>query len=690
MTADTNFLDHFTYRVIYGDRATMFAAPLNVVLTQSKARAYFGDIDPVGKTLEVMSPFQVTATVTGVVEDLHEGNTHYPFHLLVSDITLANNQDYKNWDWDNYYVYVHLSPQADLKSLQAKADILAREQYGEDTESYWNLHPVEDIYLTSDFNYEASTLGSQKVIDFMKVISIFILAIAWINYINLSTARATDRAKEVGLRKTVGAERSQLIAQFLFESFLLNLCGAVLALVFAQLVVPFFNDLVGKEILTFIWTDLSLAWIVAFIISGTILAGFYPAMILSGFHPIVVLRGKFKNSKRGIILRKGLVIFQFVASLGLITGTGIIFTQLQYMRNADLGMAKDAMITTTVPPSSAETREQYEQFLVKYNSFKETLRTHASILAVGATSNVPGGVDADINATTSSMTLIGKSDPVSGTTYGQYNDDNFLDAAGIGLIAGRNFDNSLSSDSNAIVVNRAFLKKFDIPRVEEVVDMKLRMGGGEDADVYVIRGVVQDFNRTSLKKQIEPTIYFKSRGTRNVVVRIQPRQFDEALAYLQKTWNDFYPNHPFIHTTIDQRFASLYQKERQFRDVFASFSIFAIFVALLGLFGLSSFLSKQRSLEMSIRKVFGASISNIINLFYKDFFILILIAAVIAVPLIFVGMNNWLDNYAYRIDFPWLLALVSLFLLCLMAFVTVGYQVFKVASTNPAKIMRQE
>lgn len=689
VSADSNFLKMFDYQVLEGSMETMLSEPLSVVLTKSRAKAYFGNESPVGKTLEIISPYKASLQVTGVIEDVPP-NTHYTFDMLISDKTLQDEDDYKSWNWNNYYVYVKGTKELNLEELTPKLAAITTKFVDEDNETRLDVHPVKDIYLKSEFTYEPQVHGSEQSVNFLVIISIFILVIAWVNYVNLSTARAIDRAKEVGMRKVIGAFRKQLIGQFLFEAFLVNLMGALVAAIIAETALPFFNSLIGKEIVGHVWNHppflLSLA---AFWIIGSLVSGFYPALVLSGFKPIAVLKGKFRTSKSGVSMRKGLVIVQFSASLILISSTFIVYQQVQYMQGRDLGISIDNVVSVTVPQSGAETQEEYNQYRERLKSFKETLRNHTTIDAVGATSNLPGGDSGDINATTTKIKIVGETDLMDGTTYIQYNDEEFLDAVDMSLVAGRDFDGKLKSDSSAVMVNEAFLQRFGIADIPDLISKKIQFGSKVE-NQYNIVGIIKDYNRTTLKAQVEPTVYFPSKGVRNMVIELNEANYLDGMAFVEETWKQFFADTPMNMVFLDDRFAMLYDQDKRFGDVFMVFSSLAIFIAILGLYGLASFLSLQRSKEVGVRKVLGASDAQIIYIFFKGFFALIGVAAILGLPAVYFLMSNWLENYAFRIDFPWILTLGALGIVLLFALVTVGYQTMKVAKLDPAQTLKYE
>ncbi|MEM6526562.1 MAG: ABC transporter permease, partial [Bacteroidota bacterium] len=568
ISADSNFLKLFTYQIIYGSPETMFSDPYSLVLTQSRATAYFGDKNPVGETLQILAPYKAEFKVTGVIEDAPD-NTHYNFEMLLSDKSLEGRDDYGNWDYNNYYVFLKLAVGTDLYTFADKANTVFK-KFDDNESRKLDVHPVRDIYLESDFTFEPQVLGSKDVVDFLLIISIFLLVVAWVNYVNLSTAIALERAREVGLRKVVGAFRYQLIIQFLCEAFLINFVGACVAFLATELLLPFFNGLIGKIIIVHAWSHPPLIFtLIVFFLAGTFVSGFYPALVLSGFKPIAVLKGKFQNSRSGILTRKTLVVFQFTVSLVLIAGTVIVYKQLNYMQTADIGISVDKVVHIQRPNSNAETEEEHEAFMSRFDAFKNRLRSHSSILAVGGTSNLPGGDATDINSTTTRTRIIGLTERMDGTTYVQYNDDHFLEAIGMRLIAGRDFDKEIRSDSAAIIVNESYLRRFNLPDLEAVVGETLQFGETEDRGKRTIIGVVADYNRTTLKSKVEPTIYMPWMEANALVIRFSDT---EAIDFVEETWSSYFQDVPFDYSFLSDRFAKLYEEEERFGNTFLVFA----------------------------------------------------------------------------------------------------------------------
>ena len=683
--ADSNFFKIFDHKVIYGGLDDALNDPYSLVLTASKAKSYFGDENPVGKSIEVLSGLNRNFKITAVIEDGGE-NTHYKFDILMSINSIMERVKNDGWNGFNYYTYLLLDENVDIDATRTKLPALSDKYIGEDNSLVFNLQPLESIHLYSDFTYEPEIHGSADAVQFLGLIALFVLIIAWVNYINLSTARALDRAKEVGLRKVIGAKKPQLIAQFLVESMIINFFALAIAVALAELCLPFFRDLVGKSLMAHIWsTESFYLLVIVFFLLGSFLSGFYPAFILSGFKPTTVLRGKYKNSKGGSILRKGLVIVQFAISLVLIASTFIVIRQVDFMREKDKGFDIDNTVAFVTPRAAAG-----EDRGPKLQAFKKSLENESAIISIGATSNIPGGGSSDINSNSGEVKIAGLTDELTGTTYMQYVDDDFMETLDVEFIEGRNFDEKIASDSNAVIMNQTFLNRFNLGDDVDVIRRSIQFGTNPENEKYQIVGIIKDFNRTSLKLEVEPSLYFLVPNVRSVVVKLDQQNYREGLAQIEKQWNEFYPNAPLNLTFVDQRFELLYEEDKRFGSVFGSFSVLAIIVSILGLFGLSSFMASQRTKEMGIRKVLGASIPNIVILFFKDFAILICISAIMGLPMLYFLMDGWLDNYAYRIDFPWDTMPTTFAMVLLFAFLTVGFQIFKVAVINPSRIMRYE
>ncbi|WP_258102007.1 ABC transporter permease [Marinoscillum pacificum] len=683
---DEHFVDFFGFDVLAGHSETMLKDPFSLVLTKEKAKFYFGDEDPIGKTIHVFSGFDRPFKVTGIIDEIPR-NTHYKFTVLMSISSIQDRLDAEGWRAFNYYTYLRLKPGTNVADLQERM-IPVKETHLGKNPLFFNLQPIQEIHLKSEMTYEPETPGSAKSVNFLEIISIFILAIAWVNYVNLSTAKAVDRAKEVGLRKVIGARKVQIRGQFLLESFLINFMGALLALIAAELAVPFFNQLIGEEILgNLILNHSFLIKLGIFALIGTLVSGFYPALFLSNFGIVTVLKGKFRTSKNGIFLRKALVVGQFAASLILIAGTFIVIQQVDYMRTADIGMNTEQVVGFRNPRFG---NVSFEVVQDRLKSFHNQLRSNPNILGIATTNSLPGGKSNEIGSTSGDSRIVGLTEPVQSTTYIHNVDDAYFSLLDIEILEGRNFNAKMASDSSAVILNETFVKRAGLKLGDEIINQKLMFGDDPENEKYTIIGVIKDANRSSLQMGVEPTAYFFQPFLSRSMVKLSGNNVRETVAFVENTWKEFFPNSALDYAFLDDRFDQLYANDKRFGAVFGAFSGFALLVAILGLFGLSSFMASQRTKEVGVRKVLGASIPHIVSIFYKEFLILIGVAALIGLPTVFFTMSGWLSNYAYRIDFPWIVLVLAIVVLLVSAFLTVGYQVWRVAVLNPAKTLKYE
>ena len=688
LAADTNFLEIFNYPVIKGDASDPLKNPNSIVLTRSLAEKIFGDEDPIGEQLMVYGSFRNSFDVTAVIEDVPQ-NTHYKFTMIISFESIKEQAAQDGWNNFNYYTYIKVSEGADLQSIWDKIPELSRKYLSEETTLFFNLQPIEDIHLYSDFTFEPEVHGNARTVYFLGVISLFIIVIAWVNYVNLSTAKAMDRAKEVGMRKVVGARKPQLIKQFLTESMIVNLVSAIIALTIIQLFKPLFNELIGKEVIISTWFNLDLLLTMSLLsILGTFLSGFYPALVLSSFQPVSVLKGKLRNSLKGILLRKGLVVFQFCASLALIAGTLIVYLQIEYMRSRDIGVDINQVVSIEEPYRFSGGPEEYPG---QIETFQNQVKQISGVLGVGNTSTIPGSGSSDISSFSGGLRLNGEAESDRSTYYAQFLDENYIEVIGMKILAGRNFIRGRATDSTAVIVNESVLKRLDIMDPQEAINQYIQIGNNPEANRYTIIGVVKDYNRQSLKNAYEPILFFynESRTSGYQAVKLSGN-IKESMNEIERIWSGIFPNAPFEYVFLDDKFNSVYQEDRRFGSVFSVFAILAILIACLGLFGLSSFIAIQKTKEIGVRKVLGASVPSILFLLSKDFLQLILIGLAVGIPLVFFGMDQWLENYAFRINFPWWVFLVSGVLLVLITLLTVSFQTIKAAIANPSKALRYE
>ena len=686
VAADEHFLSIFDYQLLAQSSKEVLSQPNTIVLNQTMATKYFGQGNPIGERLYITG-FSEPLQVVDVVEDIPL-NTHFKFNALISLSTIQEILDREAWNAFNYYTYLTIQPGSQPEYINQKIAGLSKEYLNEGTNLQFNMHPIQWIHLHSDYTYETEQPGNATTIMLLSWISWFILVIAWVNYVNLATAKAINRAKEVGIKKVVGASRSQLILQFFIEAFMVNFIGAILAIGIGELVLPYFNALATMPILEHFYNDPNtLLLLLTFTLVGTLLSGFYPALVLSGFKPVTVLKGKFRDSSKGLLLRKTLVLLQFSTSMVLLASTLIVYQQVQHMRQMDLGYNIDQVLGFTFPNQDYASEEEE---ISRKLAFMQQLRQQVAIEDVASMDNLPGGGSSDVSSNAGKISIIGITEPNETTTYIQGVDDNAMDLLKFNFIHGRNFEKNLATDTAAIICNETFLRKLNVAISEDLINERIKFGTGENSNSFAIIGIVKDAHRSSVKNAVEPTVYFYSENPSRVVAKINSQQLHNGLNEIEQTWKAFFPQQPISYAFLDERFERLYQSDKRFGAVFGTFSALAILVAIFGLFGLSSYMAAQRTKEVGIRKVLGASLSQILVIFIYPFVILTVFAAIISGPIIYFGMGQWLENFASRIHFPWIMILVSMMVILLFAVITTGFQVLRVAMKNPVRALRYE
>ncbi|MGA0559781.1 ABC transporter permease [Larkinella sp. VNQ87] len=685
--ASESFFKIFSYPLLAGDPATVLAEPNTVALSESVARRLFGNQDPLGKTIRLNQ--EKAVKVTGVYQDM-PANTHLHADLLIPHRTFIqemgpdNNPD-NGWLWDGALSYLLLRPDADPKALEAKFVPYIEKTIGAELKKYdagavYTLQPLQDIHLYSHLMEEAEPNGDGNTVYLLLGIAFFIVVIAWVNYINLATARAINRAKEVGIRKTVGSQRGQLVRQFLIESVLLNGLSVVLALVLVAVAMPFFNQLSGQHLSlsllgsgTF-WLALGTLFVV-----GSFFSGLYPAFVLSGFQPVTVLKGKLITSRQGTVLRKSLVVFQFAASLFLLVGTLAVFRQIQFMREQSLGLSIDQTLVINPPIIKKDST-----FMRQMVAFKDELLRQPAIRHIAASSVVPGQAS-DWNA--GGIRLKG-TDVSKGSQYRVIAVDyDFLKTFDLKLIAGRDFSKEYGLEKKAVIFNKMAIRQLGFTNPADAIGKEIDFWG----DIFTIVGVTDNFHQQSLRDAYEPLILRLIPDVRGYFsVKLATSQLQSTLATLRTEWNRFFPGNPFEYFFLDEHFNAQYQADQRFGQVFGLFTGLAILVACLGLFGLASFTTAQRTKEIGIRKVLGASVFEIVQMLYKEFALLVLIACVVATPLAWYAVSQWLQGYAFKSEVQWWLFVLPFVVVLLIALLTVSFQSVKAALMNPVTSLRSE
>ncbi|GAA4339777.1 ABC transporter permease [Mucilaginibacter gynuensis] len=675
--AAPNFLQMFNYPLLQGDKATVLTRPDGVVLTASTAKKYFGSVNAIGKVIHADNDINGTNyVVTGILKDVPR-NSHLQFDMLLP-IELYNRSNGDVWDNFDVYSYVELdkrfnaTPSA-IAALQKQTTEIHTLNDKTHTKSTFTLQPLSDIHLKSRLMLDVAGQGNNQHVNIFTLVAIFILLIACINFMNLATALAGQRAKEVGLRKTIGAMRFRLIIQFLGESLLLAFLALIIALGAALLLLPFFNDLANKSIsinllnLKFIGSLLGIATLVGLI------SGSYPAFFLSSFKPIKVLKGVKVLSGNKNYFRNGLVIAQFAVSVVLMVSTLVVSSQLNFIRNRDIGFNKQNLLYLQMP-KTGDTRNNYQ-------TLKATLGNNTGTGDYTIIEHLP----TYLTTGTTNVIWPGK-DPRQQTVFPHIGiDENFIKTFGMHIIAGRNFIDNSKADEPNYILNETAVKVMGMTAAN-AIGQKIS-SNNQPGEVV---GVVKDFNFKPIQQGIEPLILKHTNRGGYVVMRTSPVEIQQVITKLKANFQDVYPNFPFSYGFVDQDLSKLYTAEQQMGQLFNVFSVVSIIISCLGLFGLATFATQKRLKEIGVRRVFGASATGIVAMLAKDFVKLVAAALVVAFPVAWWAMNKWLDNYAYRTQMSWWMFALAGFMAIVIAFLTISYQSIKAALANPIDSLRTE
>ena len=692
--ADSTFFHVFSGRLIQGNPTEVLAEPLSLVITEERARQYFGDENPIGKTLSFNGRKSMSLEVTGVMESWPE-QSHMSIDMLASfssvDVLYRSTPDYaESWWWNPVWTYVKLKDADMADELQAQLPAFADKYYHpnrpEGESVVLDLRPITDIHLYSSLENEMNPNGSIFYIYLFSAVAVLILVIACVNFMNLATARSAERGREVGMRKVLGAGRSQLFKQFMGESLLMSFLAVSLAVLLVYLALPYFNSFVDKQLSFNLFDN-------PFLLAGLILlipfvgfaAGIYPSMFLSRFRPTVILKGEAIRGAKGVMLRKGLVVFQFSLSVILIIGTILLYLQLQHMQTKDLGFQKEQVVLLPM-----------DQNLIawEFPRFKEEALRSPDIQSVTAVSKILGSQEKMYPANAPQGE--NRSLPALHVTH------DFVDTYDIEVIAGRTFSREYQTDKDqAILINEEMLRILDLDNPEDALGEPFyyEQSDGERVDLSVV-GVVNNFNYTSLKKEIEPVVIRLAEGTRPILqtmsyaaARVAPGSMTNALNHLEEVWEEVNYIDPFEYFFQDQELQKVYATEMTMGRVTGAFTILCIFVACLGLFGLASFTASKRTKEIGIRKTLGASLGNILALLSKDYLKLVILANLVSWPIVYLLISSWLADFPYRIDLGWNLIMVfagTVILSVFICIITVSYQSMKAALINPVDSIKQE
>lgn len=694
---DQSILNIFHLPLVSGDPKTALTQPGKIVISEDEAHKYFANENPIGKILTVYSggnkrPLEVT----GVFKN-YPSNSHLKFSLLVSYPTYsqvigtygtANNVLETSFGWTDFYTYILLRKGVDYRQVAEKLPAFIDRHYNSLPENKnegdsfsLSLMALKNIHLYSHYTEEAEANGDGQSVTFLFLIAFFIVGIAWINYINLATARSLERAREVGVRKVLGALRLDLIRQFMLESLLLNVFALILALILTTLINPAFANLSGRAISTFISLPANYSlYFLALLFTGTFFSGLYPALVLSRYRPVIVLKGAFKNAAGGRWLRKGLIVGQFAASIILIAGTMIVYRQVHYMQNQKLGVNINETLVVSGP--LGVTDSTYEDI---YGAFKNEILSIPGVKSITGSSAVMGQ---EILWSTNWHKLNGDKQVTSLFHLGV--DKDFIENYGLKVIAGKPFTGTPAHDKKKIILNQSAVRVMGFHSPESAIGELISAGSG-NMDSLEITGVISDYHNEGLQKAIQPLLLFPNRNTRvNYSVKIEGRSAASAVAAIKSSWDRNFPSNPFNYFFLEDFFNQQYAENKRFGQVFGLFAMLAICVACFGLLGLSAYNVLERTKEIGVRKILGASVNSLVFILSKDFLLLIIFAFVIAVPIVAIAMHSWLEGFAYRTNLPWWIFVLAGVLAIFIALLTVGFQALKAALANPIKSLRTE
>ena len=676
--ADSAVFEVFSYDFISGDPVTALYDPNTIVVTRDMAVKYFGKVDVLGESLETEDNLY---KITGVIENVPK-NSHFSFDALISMSSL--NERRRTGNWGNFGVYTYLFTPAldDPADFEAKLSEIYDEfcapifkQYGINFD--YKLQRITDIHLHSRYEGESDVNGDIKYVYIFSVVAMFMLIIASINYMNLATARSSRRSREVGIRKVMGSYRFQLISQFIMESLLLSVFAFIMSLLLVVAILPAFNDLLDKEIsMMFVMQPEIFLGLVAIIVLVGVLGGSYPAFYLSSFKPVAVLKSKLSGRGGNAFLRKGLVVLQFSISIVMIVCTWLVYDQLHFIMDKDLGFNKEHIIRISLPT---------DEMRQKYPVLRSKLLESPEVKNVGTATTSPGyGVGKNlINVEDQNGEMVERGIDQYGIDY------DYLSTLGFTIVEGRDFSREVTSDtSKAVIVTEAMTARmgWDSP-IGKKFDFDL---GNEESEPLMVVGVVKDYHHASLYDIIEPILFYLRENNRVLHVKVDGRDIKNSLVKVEQVWKDVHPDHPFDYTFLDQEFAEQYQNDEKRGQIFTIFAALTMAIACLGLLGLASYTAEQRTKEISIRKVVGASTQSLVYLVSREFIILVLISIIVGLPIAYLFMQQWLQNFAYAMDINWISFVLASIIALLITFSTVSYHTIRAALANPVDALKEE
>lgn len=689
--ADPSYFDIFNYPLLKGEKETVLAKPYSIVLSESFAQKLFGNENPIDKTISAFNEGQeAVLTVTGVMADVPK-TAHYRNNFLISYETEKTWTDWGpmahelNWNANNYYTFIKIDPNTNAGVLRQK---IMNSDIEEDDEERHNIEPLEKIHLYSNKPYEVSANGSVTRIKFLMAIAFIVLILSWLNYVNLSATKSMERAKEAGIRKVSGAQKSQLIIQSLMESILLNCLAMAISFILVAIVLPLFNTITGKEL------SLGLSNIIAFlpyflfIAAGMMIGGIYPALLLSGYSPVKALKGKIQTSPQGLVIRKSLLVAQFLATIVLLIGTIVVTKQINFLESQPIGTNMDQVIALK---GEVVTSKADSLLINDYKVLEGELKKLSFVEKVAIAQSYPGDTFDNLSSTRGILLPNGiqEDDKIVYTYHVQ---PNYFDLMDIKFLAGGTFIPSSDWQNKQVVVNETFLKIMGITSYDEILNKTLVFWGSNE---WRVTGVIKDYYHFGLKSPLLPMVIRYEKDVSNLLVKLDASAasvsgFESSMAQIKSEWSRIFPKSTFNYTFLDQKFEAQYKEDKAFGSAFQAFTILAILIASMGLFGLTSYTVVQRKKEIGIRKVNGATIVQILRLLNKDFVKWIGFAFIIAVPISWVAMQKWLEGFAYKTEMSWWIFVIAGLAALIIALITVSWQSLRAAIANPVDALRDE
>lgn len=689
--ADSSFFKIFDFKLIEGNSNDILTEPRSIIMSESYAKKYFGDEDPIGKNLTIESD-TIFYIVRGIVEDTPE-NSHFHYDMIASMVTLANSRS-PEWISHNHYTYILLRKGTNPAIIEEKMEAFIEKYVGPQLKQIigisiaefeemgnffgYKLQALEDIHLRSNIQEEIEPNGNLSYINIFSIIALSILFIAIINFVNLSTAKSSLRAKEVGIKKTLGATKSSLVYQFISESVLLTIFASLISCFFVSILHPNFVQFTGKEVPLFFFDDpMGILFLVGLTFGVGIFAGLYPAFILAAYRPVKVLKGNLRAGAKSGWIRSILVVVQFTISISIIIGTLVINNQLNYMQNKELGFNKEHLLIVKRP----------DALKTQIEAFKQDLLQNPNIQGVANSRAIPGK-DYSNNG------MLREDDPEKNTflLFQNWASFEYAEVLGLEIIKGRYFSREFGKDSSAVIINEAAVKLLGYG--DDPIGKNLLQPGGRDGQMlkHPIIGVVKNFNFESIQKPVGPTCLSIMPGNWEgyLLIRLNSNNISATIKFVEDTWASYTNGLPFQHYFFDQEFNNLYQQERKIAQIFTVFSVIAIFIACLGLLGLITYAASVRTKEIGIRKVHGASVSTIIRLLSSEVLKLILVSTIIAWPIAYFVLQKWLEGFADHIDIDPITFVLASLITLIIGWLAISFQAIKVAYRNPVEALRYE